>query len=255
MNINTPLKSQLPFLQSLWQEAFGDTEEFLDIFYATAFNAERCLCVSTDGTVAAALYWFDCQYENKPIAYIYAVATAKKFRGQGLCHKLMEHTHCHLAELGYEGAILVPGSAELFSFYEKMGYRTCSSVNQITCTSTDQKKNLELRQIDKSEYAALRRQFLPQGGVIQEKENLDFLETQAKFYTGSGFLLAACTEGSVLRGLELLGETRFICDIVNSLGCSKGFFRTPGNDIPLAMYRPLEDSKLLPPTYFGFPFD
>lgn len=255
MNISTPQKPQLPSLRSLWQEAFGDTEEFLDTFYATAFHPERCLCVTIEDTVTAALYWFDCQHETKPIAYLYAVATAKSFRGQGLCHKLMEHTHCHLAALGYEGSILVPGSPELFSFYESMGYQTCSSVNQITCNGADTSEKFNLRQTDKAEYAMLRRQFLPQGGVIQEKENLDFLEAQARFYTGSGFLLAACKEGSVLRVLELLGETRFSCDMVSALGCSRGVLRTPGKDIPFAMYRPLGNSKLSAPTYFGLPFD
>ena len=34
-------------------------------------------------------------------------------------------------------------------------------------------------------------QFLPQGGVVQEGANLDFLEKQARFFAGHDFLLAA----------------------------------------------------------------
>ena len=255
MIIRPPQTLQLLSLRSLWQEAFGDTEKFLDIYFSTAFCPERCLCVTVEDTVTAMLYWFDCEYESNPLAYIYAVATAKNSRGLGICHKLMEHTHRHLEDLGYKGTLLVPGSTELFSFYESMGYQTCSHINQTACIAADTKKEVILRQIDKAEYAILRRQFLPRGGVIQEKENLDFLETQAKFYAGSDFLLTAHAEGSVLRGLELLGDTGLSGDIVRILGCSEGYFRTPGNSIPLAMYHPLGDSKLLPPTYFGFPFD
>ena len=47
---------------------------------------------------------------NHRIAYIYAVATAKKFQRKGICHKLMEETHKDLSAYGYEGAILVPGN-------------------------------------------------------------------------------------------------------------------------------------------------
>lgn len=254
MNIDEPLKSQFPALRLLWKEAFGDTDDFLNTFFTTAFHTGRCRCITINDNVAAALYWFDCLHKNKRVAYIYAVATAKAFRGQGLCHQLMEDTHRHLASLGYEGAILVPGNKDLFQFYEEMGYQICCHINKIACSAADTKKEIFLRPIDKTEFAALRRKFLPEGSIIQEKENLDFLETQARFYTGDHFLLAARIEENTLRGVELLGETCYAGEIVNCLGCSKGIFRTPGDETPFAMYYPLACSEL-PPVYFGFPFD
>lgn len=39
MNIDAPFTSQFSDLRNLWQEAFGDTEEFLNAFEATAFSA------------------------------------------------------------------------------------------------------------------------------------------------------------------------------------------------------------------------
>ena len=149
MTINTPLNSQIPTLRKLWQEAFGDTEEFLNTFFSTAFLTDHCRCVTADEKVAAALYWFDCLYADKPIAYIYAVATAKAFQGQGICHKLMEDTHRHLEKSGYQGAILVPGSEELFYFYEKIGYKTCSQIRKFHCTAIQ--KDISLTQIDQRE--------------------------------------------------------------------------------------------------------
>ena len=56
MIIKQPAKEQIPQLRKLWQEAFGDTDAFLDIFFSAAFDAERCRCVMTQGQVAAALY-------------------------------------------------------------------------------------------------------------------------------------------------------------------------------------------------------
>lgn len=93
MNIDVPQINQIPALRALWKEAFGDTDDFLDAFFSTAFRPNHCRLVTVDGHAAAVLYWFDCLHMDKPIAYIYAVATAKAYRGQGLCHKLMENAH------------------------------------------------------------------------------------------------------------------------------------------------------------------
>ena len=253
MIIDSPTAKQIPELCALWCEAFGDTEEFFDVFLNTAYSSERCRCLSVDGSVAAALYWFDCEYEGKKIAYLYAIATKKDFRGQGLCRALMEDTHAHLDSLGYTAAILVPSEPSLFGFYNKIGYSACSSIGEFTCRATD--KTTALTQIDKHEYAALRRSYLPEKSVIQEGANLDFLCAQATLYKGDGFLLAARVQSEKLIGLELLGDTSKASAIVRSLGCAEGDFRTVGSSRPFAMYLPLADEKSAPPSHLGFAFD
>ena len=122
----------IPKLRELWKKAFGDTDAFLDIFWQWAYDPNRCRYITMEGTPAAALYWFDCEILDstssalRKVAYIYAVATDPKYRGQGLCHKLMEETHRHLERHGYDGAILVPGSESLYDFYGGMGYQVCT---------------------------------------------------------------------------------------------------------------------------------
>jgi len=253
MNISKPTPAQISSLKSLWQEAFGDTDTFLDIFFKTAFHPDRCRCIFHNETAIAALYWFDCTYENKPLAYIYAVATAKSHRGQGLCRRLMDDTHQTLSELGYEGALLVPGNKELFEMYEKMGYTTCSTIREFQCKASPEES--QLCPLSAFEYAKLRKLLLPKGSVIQEKENLTFLQTQAQFYMGHGFLLAAYGEKDTLYGIELLGDVTAAPAITHSLGYAKGSFRIVGNGKPFAMYHPLGNSTLTAPNYFGFAFD
>ena len=60
MTIDRPTQMQIPQLRRLWQAAFGDTDAFLDIFFHRAYDARRSRCVTRDGRVVAALYWFDC---------------------------------------------------------------------------------------------------------------------------------------------------------------------------------------------------
>ena len=253
MNIKHPAAGDYSGLLSLWKEAFGDTDEYIKIFFETAFSKNRCRCVTDNGRVVAALYWFDCSHLGKKTAYIYAVATASSHRGKGICNTLMKDTHTLLEGLGYTGAILVPGSKSLFDFYEKMGYKICSYIKEFDCESA--KTGTLLSQLSKEEYAIKRREFLPENSVIQENENLEFLSAQALFYKGEDFILAMRHEKDKLFGIELLGNINAAPGILNSLAVSKGTFRTPGNNKPFAMYLPIGKTHLPAPSYFGFAFD
>jgi GNAT superfamily N-acetyltransferase len=243
MRIDYPEEAQIPSLRALWKESFGDAETFLDCFFSTAFAPDRCRCVTASDRVAAALYWFDCRLKDRPIAYLYAVATAKAFRNQGLCRKLMEDTRQLLARLGYAGILLVPGEKWLFAMYESMDYQTCCHVKEFTCRSSE--TPVALRSVTPEEYAALRRTLLPSGGVVQENENLQFLGSISRLYAGDGFLYA--------EDAELLGNADAAPGILAALGKEKGSFRCPGEEHPFAMYLPLAQGDF--PQYFGLAFD
>ncbi len=252
IDIQKPRKNTAE-LRALWQEAFGDSDEFLDTFFRTAFSYDRCRTLTVNGELAAVLYWFDCTLCGEKIAYIYAVATAKKHQRKGLCRTLTENTHEHLKALGYSGAILVPASDRLFEFYERLGYKTCSYIEEFECTACD--TAIDIQKIRLQEYALLRRTFLPETGVIQENENLDFLKTQAEFFKGDGFLLAARNTGDTLYGVELLGNTQATPEITAAFGCKSGKFRTLGGTRPFAMYHSLNGKDIPYPIHFGFVFD
>ncbi len=253
MSINAPRSDQRDDLRALWQEAFGDSDAFLDTFEKTAFSSERCRCVTEEGGVVAALYWFDCIYQGSPVAYLYAIATAKSYRGKGLCRALMEDTHKHLEERGYAAALLVPSEDALFAFYEKLGYKVCSSIGEIQCLAKP--VPISVREISLREYTAIRRQLLPENGVLQENENIRFLQAQAALYAGDGFLLAAKKNGDTLYGVELLGDVTVAQAVTGALGCIHGRFRVVGGNRPFAMYYPLSKENIAPPIYFGLAFD
>lgn len=244
MNIDYPTPAQIPQLRQLWQEAFNDTDSFLDKFFGTAFASDRCLCATVGCGVAAMAYWFTCgEY-----AYIYAVATAKKYQGKGICHALMEKTHEILTQRGYAGCILVPGEESLRRFYRGMGYENFGGVHEFECEAGPP---LPLRKLSTAEFAQLRRTVLPEGGVIQEGENLAFLSHWASYYEGENALVTAIWEDGELKVMELLGHEQTAPGIVASLGAECGSFRMPGNT-PYAMHKPLNQNRK--PKYFAFCF-
>ncbi len=124
-------RSDLPALRALWQQAFHDSDSFLDRFFHTAFSPPRSRLAAVDGVIAAALYWFPASCRGQSLAYLYAVATAPPFQGKGLCTGLMENTRALLDGHGMGGIVLVPGQPSLFSFYARMGYTPCCPQGRI----------------------------------------------------------------------------------------------------------------------------
>lgn len=231
--------------KALWKEAFADPDRFIEDFFREGYCPEHSMTQEDQG----ALYWFDCYGGQKKFAYIYAVATFRAHRGKGVCRRLMEKTHQTLQDRGYSGAILVPGSRELFALYEKLGYTTFGYAHQIHAQAA---QPVALKPLSWEQYGSLRKAFLPQGGVEQGEQTLRFLSTYASFYTGADFLCAVTADGDRLIGHELLGNREKAAAIVGALGAKTGVFRVPGEK-PFAMYRSLDGTAA--PGYFGLALD
>ncbi len=252
MRIEHPDPRRLQELRQLWKQVFGDTDDFLDSFYRTAFSPDRCRCVLENDCIVSVLYWIDCTLDNRKLAYLYAVATHPSYRGRGFCRRLLEDTHALLHRQGYAGVLLVPQDLGLRGMYSKMGYQNIGGIRQFACDAADY--SVPLRVIGPSEFAARRRQLLPAGGVLQEGTGLVFLAEQLQFYTGTDFLLAGYCDASVFHGAELLGNIAAAPGILRALGCDRGTFCTSGTEDPFSMFLPLtEDAKQ--PGYFAFAFD
>ena len=250
MEIRFPSDHHIPGLRRLWKQAFGDTDEYLDLFFGAAYSGDRSLCAMDGDRVAAALYWLDCEYEGGKLAYLYAVATDAAYRGRGLCRKLTERTHRILKDRGYAGAVLVPAQPELFAMYGKLGYRICTSVSEWTAGAGG---SAALTELTAAEYALRRRKLAPPGAVLQEGATLDLLAAMGKFYAGDGALLTAVRDGDSVWVPELLGDRSKSGGIVAALGGDRGKFRGPGQEIPFAMYCSLDGSPA--PAYLGFALD
>lgn len=244
----TPTEEHIPMLKSLWKTVFGDTDQQIHDFFATAYTGNRCRCIVDNGKICSVAYWLDCSYPAGRLAYLYAVATAPAYRNQGLCHQLLNNIHLLLNKRRYAGSVLVPAE-KLDGFYRSLGYEFFGGNSEFHCHAGTP---IPLVSIDAVRYAALRNKYLPRWGVTQDGENLAYLQTQADFYTGDNFLLAATKENHTLTGLELLGNRQIAPGILATLGCSQGKFRCPGEN-NFAMFRPID--SVPPPSYLGFSFD
>lgn len=238
-----------PDLTRLWQEAFGDEIAYIDAFFETAWAPERSRVAVVDGEIAGMHFWFDCELDGQKLAYLYAVATDRRFRGRGVATKLMEDGERLLKERGYAGAVLSPGNESLFRFYADRGYETvgCRSEERIMAGSP-----ISIREVDEEEYALIRRALLPENGVRQEGENLRFLQRFSRFYAGEGFCAAVYRSEAFLP--EYLGDRERIPGLLGALGLGEASVRMPGADTPCVMGKWFSDADKIR-IYLGFVFD
>ena len=108
----------------LYREIFPeDTEEFLDFYYRE--RPKRILAMEEDGEIIAMLHLnpFLFSFFGKEItaSYIYAVATKKEKRRQGIMGELLHYSFQLLKEEGETFCVLIPVSESIYSPY---GFRT-----------------------------------------------------------------------------------------------------------------------------------
>ena len=247
-----PGNEEISQLLNLWKNVFGEYDGFWELFRNVAFLPDYCRCITENGQVIAGLYWFDCSCGKDKIAYVYAVVTDPAHRGRGLCRKLMEDVHVLLKAQNYDSVMLVPADEGLREMYRKLGYEDCTSVGKLSCATGE--SAVEIRNVSVEEYAALRRELLPDNAVLQEGIQLPFLAAQAQLFAGADFLLAAFLDQDRLHGMELLGKKAAAPGILRALGCETGSFQIPGREIPFAMIHKLSENAVSP-DYFGFSFD
>ena len=118
--------------RALWSLCFGDTEEFMKLYFTRKYTPERNSCLVRDGRVVAALqrlpYRMMFGGEVVPVAYVSGVCTQPECRGKGLMTELMGQAHRKMYADGCLFSLLIPADEGLFAFYHRFGYYTCPGV-------------------------------------------------------------------------------------------------------------------------------
>lgn len=249
MIIDNPRPEHIPALRRLWQQAFADPEEYLDSFFETGFSYDRCFCVFREEQPVAAVYSFDCLWQQKPVAYLYALAVEKDHRGQGLSRLLLSDTHAKLQSAGYTGAILEPAEPWLWDYYGSMGYKAFGARRTITVCAEN--TPIAFQQLGQLAYQQKRAELLPAGGVEQPGVLTQLLMTQATLYGGEDFVAAVSRWSESI--VEFLGNREKIPGLLAALSMDQAAVTLPGGR-ETAMYLDFAGQAHCP-AYFGLPMD
>ncbi len=143
---------------ALWQEAFGDAKEDIDPCL-NAFKDDLFVYQKEDCIVAMFML-LPLTRGSEDGYYIYAVATLKSARGQGIATKLLDYAK-EKTEKGNKAFLaLVPAKPALFDFYEKRGFTAGTLMRKKTYKKDElADTSLSIRPVTPHAYFILRENF------------------------------------------------------------------------------------------------
>ena len=115
----------------LWQEAFGDSRPTAQRYFTAIVPYSTLFVILDENIPVSMLYSVEEQVSSHKISYIYAVATAKSHRGQGLAAKLLAFAEDSAREAGASACILCPAEPSLAAYYGRLGYESWSAAGKI----------------------------------------------------------------------------------------------------------------------------
>lgn len=115
------IKERKEDIISLWQEAFGDSRDYIEFFLNECPDIV-CLGNTCEGRLASMFFLLNGIIGEYRCKYLYAACTAIRFREKGLMGDLLEYAKKYCTEEGFDFIFLVPCEEALYSYYSKFGF-------------------------------------------------------------------------------------------------------------------------------------
>lgn len=238
-------------LKLMWMECFSETEDSWQFYYTNRYQPNNtCVYIKNEKAVGMLTMLptsLVMQNDVKRIYYIYAVATLPEFQRQGIASILLRFAK-DIADKDQAILCLVPATSQLFSYYEKQGFKTCFYLKRLefdenwirskhnetckACTRDYLYKHMVLDYIDSKTYKNLRDQtFHNQGYIKWSTEAVHYALIENNHYKGfavkisinnNDFIIMATVSGKQLIIRETTLDSAYLSDIILWLCKEKG---------------------------------
>lgn len=205
----------IPALSRLWKRSFGDSQGFLDAFFAALPSMGSGLVAECDGVICGAAYTITEQQLAYPdgvkrrLGYIYGVSVDERFQGRGIGAALVKGVYALSKERGAEIVCTLPAEDSLYGWYDKLIEVKCALHRSVRTVSPQ--TGGSCREISAEEYMHLREALLAgRPRLIPSMAVLEFQGQMLKEYSGGlyvveGGIAAAYADGDcgIIRELLL----------------------------------------------------
>lgn len=163
-------------LFDLWEEAFGDTPEFMQEMYGCGYLRPEDVFVLTDHSkLLSALilpeYQLRFQGEDLPVRLLSCVATAPSARNCGYMGQLLSRATELVLKSGSRGICVIPVSEDLFRFYRKFGFHTAFYCTRRVFTAFSSEPQIVMPAIDSDAFYSLyEAKYASEGCVFKSRE-------------------------------------------------------------------------------------
>lgn len=115
-----------PEVMQMWKTCFGDSDEFIEMYFRSKYSDENTLVKIVDEKAVASLQMIPYEMtfgDNRiPIVYVAGACTLPDKRKKGYMEELFSVAFCEMKKRNVLLSILVPQDNKLVDFYEKLGY-------------------------------------------------------------------------------------------------------------------------------------
>lgn len=280
-------KAMLPDLAAIWQEAFGDTNEYIDFFFSHKLVGSQkyenqIIWMEEENpvsmlTILKAKIWMDDLGKEQDFWYIYAVATKKEWQNRGIAGKMLQDVY-QMAKKAGAVTGLVPASEKLFNYYGKLGYETVFYIRRLSWkleNKRQQKKLYKISEVDSKTYKKIRdKQFSGTYYVKWDQDAISyaFLENTLLHgvhyeisYQGNVYLLFGCKNDTMFYIKETTVPEEILEEVVTEIGleygCTQVEVRLPvngydiGSIVPFGMIRTEGKNNFDKKGYLGLALD
>ncbi len=248
----------LPLVKKLWEDVFGDNGTYIDQFFHHLYQRNILTCkIDEEVASMAVLLPASILVERKEhkMRYVYACATAPKFRRMKLMSKLLDKAFEDVTQQGETGLFLLPANEELYDFYETNGFCNFFYHDQqrfsFPLLTEKIDNSYKIVQISAEKYQTLRHRYLHNDGIIHYPvEHFRFIgdpkiNYPAKFYEilcqGKNVAIGFMEKRSdAIIAKEFLAkkiETQMLHAICHQLEKEQIILNTPGKTYRDAMLR------------------
>lgn len=120
--------SKRALAEAIWLEVFGDTSEFLQLYFSTIYQSEETDILLDYTSYAPIAHLGRPSYELSVWgqsfrgAYISGAATIVQARNAGLMSQLLRAALYRIYQSGIEFSFLIPAEPWLYDYYQRFGY-------------------------------------------------------------------------------------------------------------------------------------
>lgn len=142
----------------IWHKCFGDDKTYIELYMENRFENENMLVIYDDGCPVSMASFLPVKItingKKEDARYVYAVATLPEYRKKGYASEIIKYA----AEKYKEPLILQPSGAELWQYYEKLGFAEafCKSpcwIYNKSCTKRAVVPNTQVNCLKAAEHA------------------------------------------------------------------------------------------------------
>lgn len=119
-------KAKTSDIRQMWKTVFGDTDEYIDLYFTRKYKPENTLVYLEENKPVASLqmlpYTITFYGKRLDFYYLMGLCTLPEYRRRGYMEQLILHSHQIMQQRHIPLSVLVPAEDWLFGFYEKYGY-------------------------------------------------------------------------------------------------------------------------------------